>query len=313
MTEPSFKDRSGALIAMGVFEILGSVLMALFSGLMVAALLMTPSGYPLSYGLISVAMYAAISIWFLVMGIGTIRGSRWARMLMLSASWFSLLAGITAMLFVTSVFPKMFSGVEMGKEAIIIAAITVGVTLSTIYLLLPLTGILFYSGRNVRATCEHRHPVPSWTERCPLPVLILVLLMFTSACSGLMQTITNFIYPFFGTLLSGTPGLTAWITNGAVCLFIAAGLYKQKPAAWWGVLVYYALFMLSNILTFSRITMADFYRIANYPESLQIQMQQSGWMDEMWFIKIGLLAAVPTLIYLLFIKRYFEQPEPEEC
>jgi len=71
--------------------------------------------------------------------------------------------------------------------------------------------------------------------------------------------------------------------------------------------------MLSNILTFSRITMADFYRIANYPESLQIQMQQSGWMDEMWFIKIGLLAAVPTLIYLLFIKRYFEQPEPEEC
>jgi len=231
MTEASFKDRSGALIAMGVFEILGSVLMALFSGLMVAALLMTPSGYPLSYGLISVAMYAAISIWFLVMGIGTIRGSRWARMLMLSASWFSLLAGITAMLFVTSVFPKMFSGVEMGKEAIIIAAITVGVTLSTIYLLLPLTGILFYSGRNVRATCEHRHPVPSWTERCPLPVLILVLLMFTSACSGLMQTITNFIYPFFGTLLSGTPGLVAWITNGAVCLFIAAGLYKQKPAA----------------------------------------------------------------------------------
>jgi len=173
--------------------------------------------------------------------------------------------------------------------------------------------LLCYSGRNVRATCEHRHPTPSWTERCPLPVLILALLMCVSVFSGIMQIMANFIHPFFGTLLSGTPGMIAWIFNGLFCAFIAAGLYKLKPAAWWGVLVYYTLFMISNVLTFSRITMDDFYTAANYPESLRVQMQQSPWMNEMWLINAGLLFILPMLIYLLFIKRYFEQPKTEKC
>ncbi len=312
MTEQSFKDRSGGLIAVGIFEILGSVLNALTFILMVVILLIEPSDSPLSYSLMTLLIYATLSVWLLVMGIGTIRGSRWARLLMLSASWFGLITGISCIGFMAIMFPSMLSSQNMPKESALVVVTITGVILTIMYLILPLIGILFYSGRNVRATCEHRHPNPSWTERCPLPVLILALLMCLSIFSGIMQIMTNFIHPFFGTLLSGTPGLIAWIINGLCCALIAVGLYKLKPAAWWGVLVYYALFMTSNILTFSRITMDEFYSTANYPESLQIQMQQLPWMDEMWFIKIGLLYIIPMLIYLLFIKRYFEQPKTEE-
>jgi hypothetical protein len=312
MTEQSFKDRSGALMAMGIIEILGGVVMALFSVLMATTLLLKTSEVPLQSGLSPALIYAALSAWLLVMGIGTLRAARWARLLMLSASWFSLVTGIVAMAFMAMLLPEIISSSDMPKEITLVVMMITGVACGIIYLILPLIGVLFYSGLNVRATFEVRHPTPSRTERCPQPVLIMALLMGMSVFSGVMQITANFVHPFFGTLLSGTPGLIAWTFNSLFCVLIAVGLYKLKPAAWWGVLIYYALLMLSSILTFSRITMDDFYTAANYPESLRTQMQNFHWMDEMWFIKIGLLFVLPSLIYLLFIKRYFEQPKSEE-
>ncbi len=308
-----FKDRSGALIAMGIFEILGGALLALFAVFILFSLQMAPEESPAVQIIAPLLAYGALSAWFFVMGIGTIRAKRWARILMLAANWFSLVAGIIATAFFLTMFPDIFSQINMDEATATPMVTVTGIIFWIFYIALPLIGIFFYRERNVRATCEHRNPTPSWTERCPLPVLTLSLLMFSGACSVLTQIATNYVHPFFGTLFAGKSGLILWIMNALLCGILGVGLYKQKLTAWCGTLVYYALFTLSNILTFSKITMDDFYAAANCSDDIRLQMQQSAWLNEAWMIKHCLLFFLPMTAYLLFIKRYFKQPKPEEC
>lgn len=313
MTEQTFKDRSGALIAMGVCEILGGVLMALFTVLMVVGFLMMSIDQPATQLIFPFLLYAALSAWLFIMGIGTLRAKRWARVLMLVASIWSLVVGLAASVFMVFFIPKLLSSPELAGSSGFVVAIFTGLILGLLYLVLPAVGIVFYTGKNVRATCEHRNPTPCWADRCPLPVLIISLMMLLVPASLLSQLASNYVFPFFGTLLSGIPGAFLWILSSLLGLALGIGLYKLKPAAWWGTLIYYSIFSVSNVLTFSRISMTDFYRAANYSEEMMQQISQSGWMmDESWMVTASLAFTLPVLIYLLFIQRYFTLPEPKE-
>jgi hypothetical protein len=305
-----FKDRSGALIAVGVVEILGGALFTLFTILIPFSLQMAPQETPAVQMAFPILMYGALSVWFFIMGIGTIRAKRWARSLMLAASWFSLVIGIAAIAFFVTMLPSMRS--QMNDMTATIIVTTMGLVFGVFYIIVPIIGILVYNGKNVRATCEHRNPEPAWTDRCPLPVLALSLLLLFGACSLITQIAANFVFPFFGTLQSGPIGLALWAVSALLFCSLAIGLYKLKVAAWWATLAFYSLLSLSSLLTFSQISMDDFYTAANYSESMRQQMQNLAWMNEGYMIKCSLFFSIPTMVYLLFIKRYFKQSKSKE-
>jgi hypothetical protein len=307
MSESAFKDRRDALIAMGVLVILGGLFLLLLGGIsLLPAVLLKNQSYNTMMVLPAVVIYFLTAGWLITMGIGTIRAKRWACRLMLAASWFSLFIGIMATAMMVLILPGAFSR-QMPRETATIVTAIVFLFTGFIYLVIPLIGILFYSGRNVRATCEHLHPEPSWPEQCPLPVLIPALWLGTMPVYLTTSFTCHFATPVFGFILSGLPGAAVSIGIAIICPSLAYGLYKLRPAAWWGTVVLFAVGVTSGLITFSRISMDDFYAAANYSEQMLQHMQQSPWVNNSWFIKISLLSTIPIIGYLLLIKRYFPQ------
>src|SRR5262249_54147980 len=125
-------------------------------------------------------VYAAVAVFFVAVGIGSIRGRRWARTLMIVVSWLWLAAGVLWLGVWAARFPGF--GLQLQQEAGR-AGETLGrvVTWSTAALfvvldvVLPAAFVLFYGSPHVKATCERRDPNVPWTDRCPAPVLAAAL------------------------------------------------------------------------------------------------------------------------------------------
>ena len=87
----NFKDRKGGLIAFGVLEILAGAFCALMAPIMLvsmllpAALLEEGAAPPVDVGMMipGLLFYVSLAVWFIWMGIGSIKARRWARALLL--------------------------------------------------------------------------------------------------------------------------------------------------------------------------------------------------------------------------------------
>ena len=307
-----FKDKKASLIVMGIFELLGGLLCVLLAAVMLLSMVIAPSELSVPQLLMGMAVYVVLAVWLIGMAIGTIRSRRWARLLMLAVSWLMLGCGIMAMGMMVFLLPKAFASLDMPDETVKITLIFSYASMAMIYLLFPSIGILFYGNRNVRATIEHADLGPSWTERCPLPVLALVIMLAMAASSILMMSVFNFAMPFFGTVVSGGQGAIVLLGCSAICITLAFGVHKLRPAAWWGVLVMLCLGVVSQWITYSRIDLMDFYKAMGYSEPMLQQMRQMVWMDGSTYRVMAIGYAVPGLIYLLLLKRYFKKPNQGE-
>ncbi|MEO6055011.1 MAG: hypothetical protein ABIP97_13470, partial [Chthoniobacterales bacterium] len=176
------------------------------------------------------------------------------------------------------------------------------------FVLIPLIWVLFYGGRNVKATCESRDPVIRWTDRCPLPVIAGSLWL---AFGGLSMLWIPFIYggmlPFFGAILSGTPGTVIYIIIAIIWFYCSYAFYRLDLRGWWIVLVTMILFGISQELTYSQHSMAEMAAIMyrNFPPEQLKLIQSSPIMNNSTIIWMGLVNVVLMLGYLLYIRKFF--------
>ena len=302
--EEDYKDKQSGLIAFGVVELIGGAVCGLFSLISLLPLLFASTDMPACRMVPGVLVYVFLAVWLVGMGIATIRGRRWARVLMLAASWFGLACGILAMGMMFFVLPKSFSGApsEVGRAVIVV----VFIMLAFFYLLVPAVGILFYGNRNVRATFEHMDPDPCWAERVPLPVLILFLMLALSPLSFVMLSCMNFTVQAFGVLLTGWQGALVALCGAACCIWLSVGVFRMRPAAWWGVLALLAAAVVSQLITFGRIDMVDYYTALGYSDQMMLQMERSDLLDRAVFKGMAFAYAVPGFVFLLWVKRFFK-------
>ncbi len=66
---------------------------------------------------------------------------------------------------------------------------------------------------------------------------------------------------------------------------------------------------LSHILTFLRHDPIEVYRSMNYPERKIEQMEKLDFLGGGFMAWSALLWAVPSLGYLIFVRRFFKSPE----
>jgi hypothetical protein len=102
------------------------------------------------------------------------------------------------------------------------------VMLGMMFLALPLIRGLFYSGKNVRATCEARDPKPRWTDRCPLPVLAVSLWLAFGTLSMFVMPAFHSAAPLFGMLLSGVAGSVFYLFLAVVWAYCAWGALPPR-------------------------------------------------------------------------------------
>lgn len=305
--QEEYRNKKSSLVVFGIVEILGGLCCALLTAIALIPLIVSPNDSSIPQIVPGLLVYIFLSIWLIWMAIGTIRARRWARTLMLAGSWLMLAYGILAMGVIFFILPKCYASLEIPNEMTSALLIGTYVFMAVIYLLFPTIGILFYGNRNVRATIEHSDPGPSWTDCYPLPVLVLVMMLAMAAASMLMMSFMNFTMPFFGILVTGWQGAIVLFCCFSICVALAFGAHRLRSVAWWGVLGVLSLGLVSQLITFSRIDLMDFYEVMGYSDQMMQQMRDMNWMDAPMFVAMSLTYAVPTLIYLLLIKRYFEK------
>jgi hypothetical protein len=315
---PVFKDRRTGLVIYGIFEIIGGVLCAVFIPLMILGQVLSQgrTGAEPQYRLIlpGLAVYAALAVLLVVLGIGSIRARRWARTFGLILGWSWLLTGSIGLITYAFVLPKILATVSVGGPTVPPVAklviLIVGLAFSAVLMvLIPLAVVLFYRSPHVRATCEAHDPIIRWTDKCPLPVLGLSLWLAAGAASMLlMPVVYSGAAPFFGVLLSGIAGMIFYLCMAISFGLLARGIYRLAPGAWWVVLALCVLLGISNVLTFARIDPREMYRLMGYSKAQLQQLQGLNILNSDWIACLSGLSILPMLGYLLYVRRFFCGP-----
>jgi len=315
-----FKDRKTRLVVFGILQIIFGGLCTLLVPFMILGMIMSATvnkgnaaaGASLRMMIPGILIYLLLAVWFIWMGIGSIRTRRWARALILVSSWLWLITGAIGFAFMLLFLPTMYD--QMGEsgqipispqEAVVIMKYTMMAFMAVFYVIIPGLLVLFYSGKDVKATCEYRDPHVRWTDKCPLPVLGVSLVCALWAVSLLFMGAYGWVIPFFGTILSGIPGAIVIFVLILLLAYIARGTYKLDIKAWWCVLLVNIVWFLSTIITFSCVSMQTFYEKMNFPEQQLEKMKQFIVLWEHIMYLPLVFWVVVVLAYLLYIQRYF--------
>jgi hypothetical protein len=318
-------DRSLGMMLFGVLEVVLGVLCALAVPLMAMSMFVAQNVNQAGAGTANVrmmipmvAMYAVLAVIFVWLGIGSMQCQRWARAVTLVISWVWLIGGMFGMAFFVFFMRDMFAQInangKMPPGAMLTLQLITGGMMGCIYIFMPGGLVLFYRSRHVKATCEARHPEPCWTDRCPLPVLALSLMLAWGAL-WLVGTLSyGAVTPFFGIFISGIPGGLMLLALSAVYAYLAWAIYRLRPHAWWLTMAATLTFCASAALTFSRHGVVEMYERMGMPPEQLAMMEKTGMISRMaympWF---GCISGVAIVAYLLYIRKYFraasEQPD----
>jgi hypothetical protein len=247
-----FIDRRGWLIFFGIAEmLLGAVFLVAAVTLGIGG---PPSGeltdnsFPVGYFVVFYLLFAGF---FFAMGIGSAAVRSWARSIMVTASWFWLMSGTLAFFGAAVLLPRAL------PEFFTVGSVEYGSVLGTIIVLAllflvaaPLILVLFYSGKNVKATFRRKHPGGSWAERCPPPALSLFLLMCFQGVVVLLYVLIPMPFLLFGAAVPGAPGALLWVFFGLAMLYAGYRAYKVHGVGWLLGAGLVGVMFLSSLLTY---------------------------------------------------------------
>ncbi|HEV7919893.1 MAG TPA: hypothetical protein VGR02_03785 [Thermoanaerobaculia bacterium] len=309
---PAFRDRTAGLILFGIVHILFGLVCAGFILLMaVMSELGARRGggtqLPTYVFATNVVIYGLFALYFFSVGIGSIRRRRWARALALVVSWMWLIVGLLTAVVLGVMMPRLMK--NMPADGANIVMIVTLVTVCVLYILVPAVILLGYRGPNVKATVEHYDRKVRWTDRAPLPVLAVVLLLATGSISLLASTAYATI-PIGATIVTGVPAMIICLAFAGLLAFLALGFYRLKLSAWWSLLLLQVIGAGVGAYT---LLHTDFDELYTKMGVMTPQLRQLGitemYRDPVLWIPAG-IGWLLFLSFLLWLRRYFVGAEP---
>jgi len=304
---------------LGIFQVLLGCLCGLMAVMMVALSLLgpmaqAPQGQALNGQMMIPGMvfYLLLAVAFIWLGIGLLRARRWAWTLTVVLSWMWLIVGVvSSVMFVFFIGPMMSASIaqqgNVPPGAIMAMRIIGGAVVACIYILLPGMFLVLCHRESVRATCFRRDPEIRWTDRCPMPVLALSIMLAFSVVSMSSAMAYGFVIPLFGVFISGAAGAVVILLIALVLAYLAWGTYRLQMAAWWGTLLLGIVGALNAVVTFSRTDLMEMYEKMGMPADQLDLVWKTGLVDSMshWGPWLGLVGGAAWLNYLLYVRRYF--------
>ncbi|HEU5079179.1 MAG TPA: hypothetical protein VFT72_08190 [Opitutaceae bacterium] len=318
---PSYKDRKTGLIVFGILQILlgaffALALLAIIAGHLIAAHRPETAAQTDPRAVLpSIAMMVFFMIACVWLGVGAINTRRWARAINLCISAMGLIFGMFTVVSLFWTLPgvdAMLShnaqqtGQQLPATAVtFVKAAMIGTTV-LFYIVIPGAAFLFYRSEHVRLTCEARDPVVRWTDRCPVPVLAIVLLQCAGVGSMLLFTpVYGWVFPFFGLLLQGPAAMILYLGAAVFMLATAWGFYRLRLTALWAYIAVILIFDASGVVTFSGGKLMLYYRAIGLPEAQLQQLNQMPMLHSSAIVWLGAFGALLYLGYLLWLKKYF--------
>lgn len=293
-------ERRTGLILFGILQIILGILAA-------GAVLVVAAGHEiaeqkdnLSSGAAlasAVVVYGVAAAYLFTVGIGSIRGRRWARALsvVMSAMW--AIAGLVGGLMVMVVLPRALRAA--GSTDVTSVAGRVGLGILIFGVALPLILFLFYRRDDVRASFEARDPKPRWTDRVPAPILAVVLVLAFTAIA-LLANLASPSFEVLGREVSGAPAALTMFAFAGLSAFLAVQLYRMKESAWWTLILLQLLGVAYAVTSFATGDAA-----ASRPGT---PSEVAAVYRDPFFIAIFAATWIGYFAFLLYIRRFFARP-----
>jgi len=310
------KDCTVGLVVFGTMEIL----LGLFCFTLAMLLLIVVSanglhGIKPTHFWMSMGSLFYLTGWFIVMGLGSIKARRWARALLLVGAWVAIFFGTLALALALYILPETYglladSGLVPPMAVLGILYFTIAV-LVILLVVLPLALVVYYELKGVKATCERRNPEPSWTDRCPLPLLAMGFISIMGSLSIVVGATTNYVVFLFGHVVSGIPGALVIAAISVAFGYVGWSAYTRKMHAWW---IAYALVLLTSssmMLTFSEMDMNMLYANMGYSAEQIARLQEFYPVNPALLTFMSCAWGVMACGYLVWVRDCF-RPEKDE-
>ncbi len=308
--EVPYKDRRNGLMIVGILQIVmgaGAWLLALLTGVTVQ--MAARQGMSAASMLPGLLFYTGAGAVFIGLGVGTVRGRRWARAIWLVVSTGWLVFGVIGLGGMVYWIPRVFEalgtmGPNQPPPGVFTIMLVVMLGFGTVFLLVvPLVFVLFFRSPHVKATCEAINPAPSWSDSRPLPVLAAALWVSFLGLSMLaMPFMYGGLYPVFGAFVRGGVGWALWGGTITACAVCALGLFRGRVWACDGALVLVLAFSASSILTYWKADMKELYVSMGMLDA-QIQLiEKMGLMSSGYMASTSVCFLCPYILLLAWAR-----------
>jgi hypothetical protein len=307
-----YKDRKVGLVLFGILWILfglgqGGMALLMIVGAVAGAAGSQAGALPMRMMVPIALLYLGIGAGFITLGIGSIMLRRWARALILALSWMWLITGVLSVTVLLVLMPKMLDSLPPEQAAVKPFMIgCMAVTFGLFFILVPGLAILFYRGRNVKATVEARDPVHRWTDDVPLPLLAFVVWMVGSAGGVLLCSNIYPSLPIGPWMIRGAAVPAVMVVFAGLMLFIGIGSLRRMLAAWWAAIAMFAVCVMWGVAYMKRPNFIDWYREMGMPsDPRQVEMMQTMYGSP-YFVAWLVIFWGAYLAFLLYLRRYFQ-------
>jgi hypothetical protein len=304
------RDRRPILTIIGLLLLLVGAVAALFGPLEMYCFYLFAEGGPFAYEgfgfgsfmfgnlALQIMGYYCIAALALPLGYGHVKARRWAGTLALTLLWSWLVVGVPlAIVF----FLILLTAKELSVVAVVIAILFLGLA----YPILPVLLIRFYRSRDVQQTLLARDPSAYWTERLPLPVLVLSFLYLFYAVVLHVPIFFRGLFPLFGTFVTGMNGFVLLTASILWLGCLIWGTLQQRAWAWWGALVYFVLLTTSTISSFALARYADLLALMQFPPT-EVEILDGIPLQGFHLALFFGLPLVLTLVAILRAKPHFK-------
>ncbi|MBN2347964.1 MAG: hypothetical protein JXJ22_03950 [Bacteroidales bacterium] len=214
------------------------------------------------YGLLfaQIVGYYFIAVLFILIGYGHLNLKSWTLKLSKACTWFWMIFGIPVILFFLPLF--FMKDYEVQHPVFLFLVFVLIVIIG-----IPLFLLYFYNQKSVQKLFSNTTLSDRGIQKMPVQGILLLLVYCLYVLGFHVIIFYHGIFPFFGSMLTGLPGIFMNDLCILCVLLFMYGLYKRIYWTWIGSLAFYMLLTISTILTFLNTPYTRLIELLNFPET----------------------------------------------
>jgi len=167
------------------------------------------------------------------------------------------------------------------------------------FVLAPLGLLLLYRGNPVLETCDRKSGSGGWTRHLNTSQLACILICLLLFLNTLLLPVFMPVVMFWDQVITGTPAILTLLVCAGIFGYATWGLYYQVSTAWWVGMIGLVIITLNYGIVLYLGDLREFYRALNFPAEQIDLVEQSGMIEMMRHMWIGLF------FYLFVVLAFF--------
>ncbi len=169
-------------------------------------------------------------------------------------------------------------------------------------MIVPLVLFLFYRSPRTKMTVDARDSKTRWTDRVPLPVLAMVMVMCFSSVM-MLANVGSPVLALFGSVLTGAAASLVLLVIATLCAVIAVQLYRMRESGWWTLLLVQIAGLVYGAVAITRSDFQEAGQRAGTPD-------MPAFYGDPLFLGALLTTWLAHFAFLLYLRRFFSRPGP---